>query len=96
MKKIILFLLLFYTSFVWAQSYVPEKNNSKVKVKPAVPVKAYAFNLKEVKLLNSPFKHAMEMDSAYLLSLKPDRLLHRFHSICRFANKRFGLSWMGK
>jgi len=87
MKKIILFLLLFCTSFVWAQSYVPEKNNSKVKVKPAVPVKAYAFNLKEVKLLNSPFKHAMEMDSAYLLSLKPDRLLHRFHQYAGLQTK---------
>jgi DUF1680 family protein len=87
MKKIILFLLLFYTSFVWAQSYVPEKNDPKVKVKPVVLVRAYAFNLKDVKLLSGPFKHAMEMDSAYLLSIKPDRLLHRFHQFAGLPTK---------
>lgn len=62
-----------------AQSYVPEKNNPKIKVNPVVPVKLFAFNLKDVQLLSSPFQHALSMDSAYLLSLKPDRLLHRFH-----------------
>jgi uncharacterized protein len=87
MRKIILFLLIFYTSFTWAQSYVPEKSNAKVKVKPAIQVKAYAFNLKDVKLLNGPFKHAMEMDSAYLLSIKPDRLLHRFHQYAGLPTK---------
>jgi len=87
MRKIILFLLVFYTSFTRAQSYVPEKSNAKVKVKPAVQVKAYAFNLRDVKLLNSPFKHAMEMDSAYLLSIKPDRLLHRFHQYAGLPTK---------
>ena len=87
MRKIILFLLVFYSSFSWAQSYVPEKTNAKVKVKSAVQVKAYAFNLKDVKLLNSPFRHAMEMDSAYLLSLKPDRLLHRFHQFAGLPTK---------
>ena len=61
------------------QSYVPEIGNSKIKIKPVVPVKSYAFNLKDVKLLNSPFSHAMSMDSAYLLLLKPDRLLYRFY-----------------
>ena len=79
MKKIIFVPLFLYTLFISAQSYVPEKNNPKMKVKPVVAVKAYSFNLKDVKLLNSPFRHAMQMDSAYLLLLKPDRLLHRFH-----------------
>jgi len=65
---------LFTSVFCHAQSYVPEKSNSNVMVKPVATVKAYAFNLKDIKLLNSPFKHAMEMDSAYLLSLKPDVL----------------------
>lgn len=48
-------------------------------VQPVIPVKAYAFNLRDVKLLNSPFSHAMQLDSAYLLLLKPDRLLNRFY-----------------
>ena len=63
----------------YGQSYVPERNNPKVLVKPAILPQAYAFNLKDVRLLNSPFRHAMEIDAAYLLSLSPDRLLHRFY-----------------
>jgi hypothetical protein len=70
---------LFYFGNSNAQSYVPEKNESRMKIKPVVPVKAYSFSLKDVKLLNSPFRHAMNKDSAYLLQIKPDRLLHRFH-----------------
>jgi DUF1680 family protein len=43
-------------------------------------VKTYAFPLSEVRLLPvSPFYHAMQKDEAYLVLLKPDRLLHRFH-----------------
>lgn len=64
----------------FAQSYIPEKNNGLVKVKPVIPVKAYGFNLRDVQLLDgSPFKNAMEKDAGYLLSLSADRLLHRFH-----------------
>ena len=58
---------------------MPEKSNNKLKVKPVVPIKAYSFNLNEVRLLNSPFRHAMTKDSGYLLEIKPDRLLFRFH-----------------
>lgn len=80
MKKLFLIISLFSFSFLLtAQSYVPERADPKMKVKPVVPVKAYAFNLKDVKLLNSAFSHAMSLDSSYLLSLSTDRLLHRFH-----------------
>lgn len=79
MKKNLFLLLVFIAQIVSAQSYVPEQYNTKMKVKPVVPVKAYSFNLKDVKLLNSPFRHAMDMDSAYLLLIKPDRLLYRFY-----------------
>jgi len=80
MKKILLSLMGFAAAFCFGQSYIPEKNNSLLKVKPVIPVKAYAFNLKDVKLLEgSPFKNAMNKDEAYLLLLKPDRLLYRFY-----------------
>jgi DUF1680 family protein len=80
MKRLFLFLLLFSLLLTGSsQSYVPEQNNLKMKIKPVVPVSAYSFNLKDVRLLNSPFRHAMSMDSAYLLLIKPDRLLYRFH-----------------
>ena len=65
---------------LFAQSYVPEAANNKIKVAPVVGIKAFAFNIRDVKLLvGSPFKHAMDMDAAYLLTLEPNRLLHRFY-----------------
>lgn len=73
------FLLLFSLTMN-AQSYVPELKNTKVIVSPVTPIKAYAFNLKDVKLLDgSPFKNAMEKDAAYLLVVEPNRLLFRFY-----------------
>ncbi len=71
----------FLVGSVCGQGYLPEKNNPKIKVKPVVDVQAYAFPLKDVRLLDgSPFKNAMDKDFAYLLTLEPDRLLHRFHA----------------
>jgi alpha-L-arabinofuranosidase len=37
---------------------------------------AEPFALRQVELLDSPFKGAMERNAKYLLSLDPDRLLH--------------------
>ena len=74
-------LLLFFPILIGtltAQNYVPEENNSKFKIGNAISIKAYAFPLNEVRLLDGPFKHAMEMDAKWLLSLEPDRFLHRF------------------
>lgn len=79
MKKSIFFLFLFYTSLVWTQSYVPQQNDPRLSIKPAIGIKAWAFDLEDVKLLDGPFHHAMQMDSAYLRVLNPDRLLYRFY-----------------
>lgn len=81
MKKfLILCTLPLFSTLLWAQSYVPELNNSKIKIQPKVEINAFAFNLSDVKLLDgSPFKNAMDKDAAYLLVIEPDRLLHRFH-----------------
>ena len=43
----------------------------------AAPPRVALFDLSDVHLLEGPFRHAMEMDQAYILSLKPDRLLAR-------------------
>ena len=48
------------------------------EVRPAVPPRAREFPLSAVKLLDSPFRQAMEIDKAYLLRLEPDRLLAGF------------------
>lgn len=41
-------------------------------------IKAKPFNLKQVRLLDGPFREAMQRDMDYLLHLEPDRLLHTF------------------
>ncbi len=75
-----------------AQSYVPEWNDARIKVKPQVPIKAYSFDLKDVELLPGPFKQAMEADAAYLLAIEPDRLLAAFraHSGLQPKGKMYG------
>lgn len=71
---------LFISGIIRSQSYIPERKNSKIRVQPKVDIKAYAFNIKEVRLLpGSPFKNAMDKDAAYLLSIDEKRLLHRFY-----------------
>ncbi len=50
----------------------------KVKVQPVIEMKAKAFSLEDVRLLDGPFKRAMELDRKYLLLLDVDRLLHNF------------------
>jgi DUF1680 family protein len=51
--------------------------------------KAAPFSLSDVRLLDSPFKRAMELDVEVLLKIKPDRLLHNFR-------KNAGLEPKGK
>ncbi|MCJ8209732.1 glycoside hydrolase family 127 protein [Mucilaginibacter sp. RS28] len=63
-----------------AQSYLPTWQDKRMKVKPTVPIKAYAFDLQQVQLLEGPFKTAMLADEKYLLSIEPDRLLSGFRS----------------
>lgn len=45
------------------------------RVTPAVAVKATPADLRDVRLLDGPFKDAMELNARYLLTLEPDRLL---------------------
>jgi DUF1680 family protein len=47
-------------------------------VEPAVKMEVWAFPLQEVRLLDGPFRRAMELDGAYLLSLDTDRLVRNF------------------
>ena len=37
--------------------------------------------LHDVRLLDGPFLDAQQRDSAYLLSLQPDRMLHNFRAM---------------
>ena len=48
------------------------------KVKPVVAIVARPFPLQNVRLLDSPFREAMERNRKYLRALDPERLLHNF------------------
>ena len=72
--KALVFLL---PSIAFAQNYVPVAGDSLMTVKPVAVPAATAFRLDEVKLLDGPFRKAMERDAAYLLEIEPDRLLDR-------------------
>ncbi|HUD82079.1 MAG TPA: beta-L-arabinofuranosidase domain-containing protein [Candidatus Saccharimonadales bacterium] len=48
------------------------------KVEGVVKMEVWAFPLEEVRLLDGPFRHAMELDGAYLLSLDTERLVRNF------------------
>ncbi len=48
------------------------------KVEPAVKMEVSSFPLEEVRLLDGPFRRAMELDGAYLLSLDTERLVRNF------------------
>ncbi len=45
-----------------------------------VPFRAVTFDIKDVKLLDGPFKHATELNEKMLLSFEPDRFLAKFRT----------------
>ena len=56
----------------------PEQPDPDMKVPLKGIINAWAFDLRDVRLLEGPFKHAMQKDGEYLLYLEPDRLLAWF------------------
>jgi hypothetical protein len=77
MRRLILLLLIGVSGFTKGQSYLPLSHDTIMKIQPQVEIKAYAYSLKDVRLLDSPFLHAMKKDGEWLLSIEPDRLLSR-------------------
>ncbi len=63
-----------------AQSAYPGQHHGHMPLFAECPVRAYAFDLADVRLLDSPFKQNMERTSAWLISLPVDRLLHSFRT----------------
>jgi DUF1680 family protein len=60
------------------QAYSNGLAEQPTKDRVVVPLEARPFRLEDVRLLEGPFKRAMELDRQYLLSLDVDRLLHNF------------------
>lgn len=73
-----LFSFLGFMILLNATAQYPGQNTSKIKVPLALKPNAEAFNLWDVRLLDSPFKDAMLRDKEWLLSLDNDRLLHNY------------------
>lgn len=98
MKKLILLLVaLAFYPVVQAQSIYPGQHDGKIKLPLQGSVKAYAFDLKDIRLLDSPFKENMERESEWILSLEVDRLLHSFRtSAGMFARLEGGYSSLKK
>lgn len=79
MKKISIFLFFFaiYVNTIYCQ-YVGQFSSDQT-VEPKVAVKAYSFDLNEVRLLDSRFKDNMERDGKWLLSIDINSLLHSWY-----------------
>ncbi|SEN58028.1 hypothetical protein SAMN05192574_103585 [Mucilaginibacter gossypiicola] len=54
------------------------QHQSQIKAEPKITVKAYSFDLQDVKLLDSRFKENMNREGEWMLSLPVERLLHSF------------------
>jgi DUF1680 family protein len=65
-------------NLVQAQSLYPGQQRGKLKIDTQIQLKASGFDLKDVRLLDSPFKENMQRESKWLLSLNADQLLYTF------------------
>lgn len=73
-----LFIGLLITSASFSQSLYPGQSSEKLAISATVPLKAYTFNLSDVRLMDGRFKENMERESAWILSIDANRLLHSF------------------
>ena len=99
MNKAILTLLCITVFFAasMAQSVYPGQHERKITLPLQGKVKAYSFDLKDVRLLDSPFRQNMERDSKWIMSLGTDRLLHSFRTSAGvFAGLEGGYSFVKK
>lgn len=73
-------LMVMSASLLIAQSIYPGVAKNKIKLECKGVSKAEAFDLSDIRLLPSRFRDNMRRDSAWLMSLHPDRLLHSFRT----------------
>lgn len=96
MRKILIALFLL-PCVLQAQSVYPGLHGNKISQPLTGEVKAYGFDLKDVKLLDSPFRQNMERTSAWILSIDVNRLLHSFRNNSgTFAGREGGYMTVAK
>ena len=76
--RIVLSWQLIATIALTACSVAASPADLTIEAKNKMPLRAQPFPMTAVRLLDGPFKHAQDLDHAYLLSLDTDRLLHTF------------------
>jgi DUF1680 family protein len=78
-KRLILHALAWMTGITVPAMASPDGTRA-ARVNDVIPVAVKYFGLKEVRLLDSPFKNAMEKNAAWMLELDLDRLLSNFRT----------------
>ena len=63
-----------------AQSVYPGQHTGKIKVETTAPLKAECFDLTDVRLLPGRVRENLERDSAWMVSIPVNRLLHSFRN----------------
>lgn len=63
-----------------AQSVYPGQHAGKMAKETVAPLRAESFDLSDVRLLPGRFRENMQRDSAWMVSLDVDRLLHSFRT----------------
>ena len=79
-KQLMLLIFLFIVIIINAQSYYPGQFEDKFSVPNIAITKAQAFELSDVRLLDSRFKDNMQLNSNWVLSLPVKSLLHSFRT----------------
>src|SRR5215813_2594309 len=78
MKRIAILFTLVVAALMASPANLPAQQSSPLKVQNKIQLAAEPFSMREVRLLDGPFREAMLRDQKYLLGLDNDRLLHMF------------------
>ena len=81
MKGILIAVITFiFSTGLSAQSLYPGQHQGKLKKETIAPMQVQSFDLKDIRLLPSRFRDNMLRDSAWMVSIDVNRLLHSFRT----------------
>lgn len=90
-KVIIVAMSLAVCATLSAQSIYPGQHAGKMKMQTSAPMSVESFDLNDVRLLPSRFRENMMRDSAWMVSIDVNRLLHSFRTTAGvFAGREGG------
>jgi len=89
-KRILIGCSFFWSIGVWAQSLYPGQHYGKTVVPIEADIKAYSFDLKDVRLGKSAFRDNMERSSKWILDLEVAQLLQSFRTTAGVFSSREG------